>query len=54
MKYFTLASDTLLRMPGIRVRVGALHSHCIELSKILDKAEAPVLLFDEEEQGCHW
>jgi len=34
-------------------RVGVLYSHCIELSIILDKAEAPILLFDEEDWGCH-
>ena len=35
-------------------RVGVLYSHHIELTIILDKVEAPILLFDEEDQGCHW
>ena len=34
--------------------VGVLYGHHIELSIILDEVEAPVLLFDEENQGCHW
>ena len=41
-----------VRDQGQRVRV--IYGHCIELSIILDKAEAPILLFYEEDQGCHW
>src|SRR5882724_11450323 len=35
-------------------RVGVLYRHRIELLIILDKVEAPILPFDEEDQGCHW
>jgi len=34
--------------------VGVLYSHFIEHSIILDNVEAPILLFDEENWGCHW
>ena len=36
-----------------REGVGILHGHHIKLSVVLDQAWAPVLLLDEEDQGCH-
>src|SRR5882724_8194155 len=36
-----------------REGVGILHSHCVELSVILDQVWAFILLLDEENQGCH-
>jgi len=33
---------------------GVLHRHRIELSVVLDELQFPILLFHEEDWGCHW